>query len=228
MPPIEGLTDIDYLTNENVWDLDELPASLAGLGGGAVGCELAQALARLGSAVTVIEGLDRILPREDPDASAVITEALRADGVAVRTGEVVMRVAALDRKRAARLHMAAGSTVDAERLLVAVGRAEAIDGLGLDAAGVETARGFITTDTTLATTGKGVWAVGDVTGRCSSPTPPMRWAGSPPPTRWADSAGNASAATPCRGSRSPIPKSPRSASPKPTPPTDADGSRICR
>jgi pyruvate/2-oxoglutarate dehydrogenase complex dihydrolipoamide dehydrogenase (E3) component len=164
-PPIDGLTGIDYLSSETVWDLDELPSSLAVLGGGSVGCELAQAFSRLGSTVTVIEGLDRILPREDPDASAVITEALRADGVVIRTAEVVERVAALDRKGAARLHLADGSIVEAERLLVAVGRTGAIDGLGLDAAGIKTARGFIATDDTLATTAKGVWAVGDVTGR---------------------------------------------------------------
>ena len=165
VPPIDGLGAIDYLTNETVWDLDALPTSLAVLGGGAIGCELAQAFARLGSSVTVIEGLDRILPREDPDASAVITEALRADGVAIRTGQLVERIEPLDPKVAARLHLADGSTVEAERLLVAVGRAGAIDGLGLDAAGVETDRGFITTDDMLATTAKGVWAVGDVTGR---------------------------------------------------------------
>ncbi len=142
-----------------------MPSSLAVLGGGSIGCELAQAFSRLGSTVTVIEGLDRILPREDPDASAVITEALCADGVTIRTAEVVERVAALDRKGAAQLHLADGSTVEAERLLVAVGRSGAIGGLGLDAVDIETARGFIATDGTLATTAKGVWAVGDVTGR---------------------------------------------------------------
>jgi pyruvate/2-oxoglutarate dehydrogenase complex dihydrolipoamide dehydrogenase (E3) component len=165
IPPIDGLAGIDYLTYETVWDLDVLPASLALLGGGAIGCELAQAFARLGSTVTVIEALDRILPREDPEASAVITEALRADGVAVRTGQPVQRIEPLDPKGAARLHLADGSTVEADRLLVAVGRSGAIDGLGLDAAGIATDRGFITTDDTLATTAKGVWAVGDVTGR---------------------------------------------------------------
>ncbi len=165
IPPIDGLGEIDYLTNETVWDLDALPTSLAVLGGGAVGCELAQAFARLGSTVTVIEGLDRILPREDPDASAVITDALRADGVAVCTGQSVRRVEALDRKGAVRVELADGSNLEADRLLVAVGRAGSIDGLGLDAAGIATARGFVTTDDTLATTAKGVWAVGDVTGR---------------------------------------------------------------
>jgi pyruvate/2-oxoglutarate dehydrogenase complex dihydrolipoamide dehydrogenase (E3) component len=165
VPPIDGLGEIDFLTSETVWDLDALPTSLAVLGGGAIGCELAQAFARLGSTVTVIEGLDRILPREDPDASAVITEALRADGVAVRTGHQVQRIEPLDPKGAARLLLEDGSTVEADRLLVAVGRAGVTDGLGLDAVGIATDRGFITTDDTMATTAKGVWAVGDVTGR---------------------------------------------------------------
>jgi pyruvate/2-oxoglutarate dehydrogenase complex dihydrolipoamide dehydrogenase (E3) component len=165
VPPIEGLDETDHLTNETVWDLDASPPSLAVLGGGAVGCELAQAFARLGSTVTVIEALDRILPHEDPEAAAVVTEALTADGVAVRTGRTVARVEPLARKGAVRLHLADGATVDADRLLVAVGRTGAIEGLGLDAAGVETARGFITTDDTLATTARGVWAAGDATGR---------------------------------------------------------------
>jgi pyruvate/2-oxoglutarate dehydrogenase complex dihydrolipoamide dehydrogenase (E3) component len=165
VPPIEGLDETDHLTNETVWDLDALPPSLAVLGGGAVGCELAQAFARLGSTVTVIEALDRILPPEDPEAAAVVTEALTTDGVAVRTGQAVARVEPLARKGAVRLHMADGATVDADRLLVAVGRTGTIEGLGLDAAGVETAGGFITTDDTLATTARGVWAAGDATGR---------------------------------------------------------------
>lgn len=165
LPPIDGLGDVDCLTSETVWGLDTLPASLAVLGGGAIGCELAQAFARLGSAVTIIEGLDRILPREDPDASAVIAEALQADGVVVRTGQSVRRAEPLDRKGAVRLELADGSTLESDHLLVAVGRAGAVDGLGLEVAGITTERGFVRTDDTLATTGEGVWAVGDVTGR---------------------------------------------------------------
>ncbi len=165
VPPIDGLDAVDYLTNETVWALDAVPASLAVLGGGAVGCELAQAFARLGTTVTLIEALDRILPREDPDASAVITDALRADGVTVHTGRLVVAIETLGPTRAARLHLAGGETVGADRLLVAVGRVGAIDGFGLDVAGVETVGGSITTDDTLATTAKGVWAVGDVTGK---------------------------------------------------------------
>ncbi|MGH9186951.1 MAG: dihydrolipoyl dehydrogenase family protein, partial [Acidimicrobiales bacterium] len=165
VPPIDGLADTDYLAGETIWDLDTLPSSLAVLGGGAIGCELAQAFARLGSNVTIVEGADRLLPHEEPEASAVISEALAADGATVHTGATVTRVGARDRKGAVQLHLDAGGTVDADRLVLAAGRTPAIDGLGLDAAGIAADRGAIRTDDTLATTARGVWAVGDVTGR---------------------------------------------------------------
>lgn len=165
VPPIPGLDELDYLTNENVFDLDAAPASLAVLGGGAVGCELAQAFGRLGVTVTILEGLERLLPREEPDASEVITAVFHREGIEVRTGSNVERVEPLERKGAARLHLRGGATVEADRVLVAVGRTGAIEGLGLDAAGVATDRGFIVTNDTLATTVKGVWAVGDVAGK---------------------------------------------------------------
>lgn len=164
-PPIPGLAELDYLTNENVFDLDAPPPSLAVLGGGAVGCELAQAFRRLGVAVTIVEGLARLLPREEPDASEVIAEVFGREDIDVRTGNNVERVEPLDRKGAARLHLAGGETIEADRVLVAVGRTGAIEGLGLDAAGVATDRGFIVTSDTLATSADGIWAVGDVAGK---------------------------------------------------------------
>ena len=85
VPPIEGLREIDDLTNETLFSLAALPRRLAVLGGGAMGCEMGQAFARLGSTVTVIEAERRLLPREEPEASAVITDALAADGVALAT-----------------------------------------------------------------------------------------------------------------------------------------------
>ena len=164
IPPIGGLADIDYLTNENVFELDEQPSSLAVLGGGAIGCELAQAFRRLGSAVTIVEGLDRLLPKEEPETSAVIADAFTAEGIEVRVGRSVVRIESLERKGAARLHLEGGETIVADRVLVAVGRRAATDGLGLDAAGVGTDRGFVKVDRHLATTADGIWAVGDVTG----------------------------------------------------------------
>ncbi len=139
---------------------------MAVLGGGAIGCELAQAFQRLGVRVILVEGLDRLLPREEPEASRVITTVLGREGVDVLTGSKVTRAEPLDRKGTARLHLDSGAAVETDRVLVAVGRRADTDHLGLDAAGVETERGFIVTDDFLATTtAKGIWAVGDVAGK---------------------------------------------------------------
>lgn len=165
LPPVDGLAGIDYLTNENVFELTERPASLAVLGGGAIGCELAQAFCRLGADVTIVEALDRLLPREEPEASAVVAEALAAEGVRLRIGRRLVRVEGLEAKGTARLHLDSGDSLTADRVLVAVGRRGATGGLGLDAAGIATDGGFIRTDDRLATTAPGIWAVGDVTGR---------------------------------------------------------------
>ena len=165
VPPIDGLDGVDYLTNENVFDLDARPASLAVLGGGAIGCELAQAFAHLGAKVTIVEALDRLLPREEPEASAAIANVFTAAGIEVRLGRKVTGAEALDAKGAVRLFLDDDSTVSADRLLVAVGRRAATEGLGLDAAGVATERGFVVTDDHLATSAAGIWAVGDVAGK---------------------------------------------------------------
>jgi pyruvate/2-oxoglutarate dehydrogenase complex dihydrolipoamide dehydrogenase (E3) component len=165
VPPVAGLETVAYLTNETVFDLDVRPGSLAVVGGGAAGCELAQAFARLGAAVTIIERLDRLLPQEEPEASAVIVDVLAAAGIDARTGRTVARVEGLPATGSARLHLDDGSTVDADRLLLAVGRRAETEALRLDAIGVTTERGFIVTDDRLATTAPGVWAVGDVTGK---------------------------------------------------------------
>jgi pyruvate/2-oxoglutarate dehydrogenase complex dihydrolipoamide dehydrogenase (E3) component len=161
VPPVPGLEAADFLTNETVFDLTELPASLAVIGGGPVGCELAQAFARLGSRVTLVEAADRLLPREEPPASATLTRVLARDGVDVRTGVGVERVMS-----GGRLRLAGGAEVVAARLLVAVGRTPVTDGLELDAAAVGTdERGHVITDDRLRTTARTVYAAGDVTGR---------------------------------------------------------------
>jgi pyruvate/2-oxoglutarate dehydrogenase complex dihydrolipoamide dehydrogenase (E3) component len=164
VPPVDGLDGVDYLTNENVFELADLPASLAVLGGGAVGCELAQAFRRLGAQVMVIEALDRLLAREEPEASAAVAEAFAAEGIQLRTGTQLRRVEALEAKGAVRLHLENGDTVSADRLLVAAGRRGATAGLGLEAAGVATEGGFVRVDHRLGTTAPGIWAAGDVTG----------------------------------------------------------------
>ncbi len=164
IPPIEGLEAVDSLTNETVFALRSRPASLVVLGGGAVGCELAQAFAAFGTRVTVVEGLDRLLPREEPEASAAITAAFADAALEVRVGQTVAKAEAVG--PGVRLHLDSGDRVEAERILVAVGRHPCTEGLGVERAGVELdARGFVRTDEHLATTARGIWAVGDVTGR---------------------------------------------------------------
>jgi len=165
VPRIAGMADLEYLTNESVFDMDTQPASLAVVGGGAIGCELAQAFGRLGVSVTVIEAAERLLPGEEPQVSSTLAEVFHREGLVLRLGRQLARVEPLQRKGAARLHLDDGNTVEADRVLLAVGRSAATDGLGLDHAAVETDSGFIVTDDTLATTAPRVWAVGDVAGK---------------------------------------------------------------
>ena len=164
VPSAEGLDDVDCLTTENVFDLEVAPASLAILGGGPVGCELAQAFARLGSKVTIIEAQARLLPREEPEASAAVSEVFAAHGVEVRAGRTVTNATARV-NGAVRVHLDDHSSVQADRLLIAVGRSARTDGLGLERAGVATEQGFVVTDDFLATSAPGIWAAGDVAGK---------------------------------------------------------------
>lgn len=163
-PPLPGLEEVPFLTNETIFSLDELPPRLAILGGGPVGCELAQAFARLGSQVTLIEAAARLLPAADPEASQVLAAVLQADGIIVRTGVAAARIDA--RGKGVAVVLATGEPVDADRLLVATGRRPATGRLGLDAAGIRRDdRAYIRTSRHLATTAAGVYAAGDVTGR---------------------------------------------------------------
>jgi pyruvate/2-oxoglutarate dehydrogenase complex dihydrolipoamide dehydrogenase (E3) component len=157
VPPVPGLDGA--LTSDTVWDLTELPRRLVVLGGGTIGCELGQAFARLGSTVTIVEMAQRLLPNEDAGAAAVVTDALRADGVTVRTGS---RVEAAD---GGSVVLAGGERVEGDALLVALGRRPDTRGLDPAAAGVElTERGHVVVDAALRTTNPRVVAAGDVTG----------------------------------------------------------------
>jgi pyruvate/2-oxoglutarate dehydrogenase complex dihydrolipoamide dehydrogenase (E3) component len=163
VPPIPGLDSIDVLTNESVFRLDRQPASMVILGGGPVGCEMAEAFARLGTTVTVIEQIDRLLPRDEPEAAAVVRRSLEARRVTVRSSTTVTRAEPI--AGGARLHLSDGVTVDAERIFVAAGRRAVTAGLGLAEAGVAVdERGSIVVHDTMATSLHGVWAIGDVTG----------------------------------------------------------------
>lgn len=162
VPAIPGLDGTPSLTTDTVFDLTEAPESLIVLGGGAIGCELAQAFARLGVRVSILEAEDRLLPQYDPEAAALLRDVLTAEGITVHTGSQVESV----RGDSGTVTLRAGSTgVTAQRLLVAVGRTPSTEGLGLAAAGIDTDdRGFIVVDKHLATTAPGSYAAGDVTG----------------------------------------------------------------
>jgi len=165
LPPIPGLAETPYLDNRSVFALRDRPRHLVVLGGGAIGCELAQAFARLGSAVTIVEAGPRLLAHEEPEASQVLRRVLERDGVTVRTGTAVTRIVPPAGGEHS-VHLDGGATVAASHLLVAAGRAPVTDGLGLDAAGVAVdARGQIVTDAYLRTTARGVYAVGDCAAR---------------------------------------------------------------
>jgi pyruvate/2-oxoglutarate dehydrogenase complex dihydrolipoamide dehydrogenase (E3) component len=157
VPPIPGLSDVDYLTSESVWGLDRIPGRLVVVGGGPIGAELAQALSRLGARVTIVEP-ERLLANEEPEASALLAQAFSEEGIALRLGRSVVRVAS----GVAELDDGEGLPYDA--LLVAVGRVPAVEGLGLGAAGVETRDDRLVLDDELRTTAPHIWAAGDVTG----------------------------------------------------------------
>ncbi|MEK0083601.1 dihydrolipoyl dehydrogenase family protein [Benzoatithermus flavus] len=161
IPPIPGLAEIPHLTNENVFDLAAPPRHLLVLGGGPIGCELAQAFRRLGSEVTVID-LGPILPKDDPELTAVVRERLLAEGV--RLHERV-RVVGAEPGPALVVESAAGRRrLDGSHLLVAVGRTPVIEDLGLEAAGIAFDRKGIKVDSRLRTTNARVFAIGDVAG----------------------------------------------------------------
>lgn len=164
VPPIPGLEDIEPLTTETLWTLDEAPASLVVIGGGAVGCELAQALAGLGVAVTVLEMAPRLLTKEEPAASAIAQRALEAAGVTVVTGGEVAKLEAT--ATGSTVHLSDGRSYDAERVLLAVGRRPNTDRGGLVEAGVDLdPRRYVSNDDDLSTSVRGVYVAGDLAGR---------------------------------------------------------------
>ncbi|MEV8631289.1 NAD(P)/FAD-dependent oxidoreductase [Streptosporangium sp. NPDC051023] len=160
-PPVPGLADTPYWTNRDVVRLTELPASLAVLGGGAIGCELAQALASFGIEVTVIEVADRLLAVEEPEASAAVAEAFAAEGIRVRTAARAERVE--HDGDGFRIYLADG-VVTAERLLVAAGRRNNLADLGLEHVGLDPQARVLDPDERMRVA-DGVWAIGDITGK---------------------------------------------------------------
>ncbi|MFO7663430.1 MAG: NAD(P)/FAD-dependent oxidoreductase [Chloroflexota bacterium] len=162
IPPIPGLAEVEYWTTHDIIQLESLPRSLIVLGGGAVGCELGQVLARFGVPVTIVEAADRLIPAEEPEASAVLAAAFADEGIVVRTGSAVEKVAARD--GALVVSLADGAAVTAERLLVATGRRVDLSGLGLETVGLSSTDRAIPADERLRAA-DGLWAMGDVTGK---------------------------------------------------------------
>ncbi len=162
IPPITGLSEVDYWTNRQVVEATELPASIVILGGGAIGCEIGQVLARFGVAVTIVEAAPRLLPLEEPETGEILADVLAADGVAVRTGAAATRVDA--RNDCVVIQLADGTEVTAERVLVATGRRVDPAAVGLAAVGVADDARAVPIDDRCRVT-DGVWAVGDVTGK---------------------------------------------------------------
>jgi pyruvate/2-oxoglutarate dehydrogenase complex dihydrolipoamide dehydrogenase (E3) component len=158
VPPVEGIDGVEYWTNQDATRTHQVPESLAVLGGGPVGAELAQFFSRMGSKVTIVEHGARLLGRVHEEAGALIGDVFRAEGIDVRTGTDVVKV-----EPGVRLTLSDGATVEAERLLVATGRRVNTEDLGLEQLGVKIATRGIEVDERLRAA-ENVWAIGDVTG----------------------------------------------------------------
>ena len=166
LPPIPGLAEVGCLTSDTVWGLTELPRRLVVLGGGPIGCELAQSFARLGSTVTQVEMAPRVMLREDPEVAALVAESLQADGVRLLTGHQALRCERDgDTKRLIVKHGDTEHTIEFDALLCAVGRSPRVEGFGLEELGIPiTARKTVETDAYLQTLYPNIYAVGDVAG----------------------------------------------------------------
>ncbi|MEX0655131.1 MAG: mercuric reductase [Phycisphaeraceae bacterium] len=162
--PIEGLADVGYLTNETVFSLTTLPKRLAVIGAGPIGCELAQAFARLGSQVTLIEAEKQILTREDPDAARRVEQSLLADGITIICGGKAVQVRREGDDKVLTLKCdGKDHDVHGDEILLGIGRAPNVEGMGLEAAGVafDVKKGVEVNDY-LQTSNKNIYAAGDV------------------------------------------------------------------
>lgn len=165
VPPIEGLPQVNYLTNESIFDLMHLPASLLVAGGGPLGVELAQAFARLGSRVTLLQSPTRLLPKEEPEISEAVAGALAREGVEVITGAYLTKVRQEANSKIAEARRGDETLCfETEELLLAVGREPNVAGLNLAAAGVNFSQTGIETDKYLQTSVPNIYAAGDVLG----------------------------------------------------------------
>ncbi len=161
IPAIPGLTEVGFLTNEQVFDLPAAPPRLAVIGAGPIGCELGQALARLGSQVTLVASRKQILPKEDPEAAAVVATQMQQEGIQILWQS---RVTAVRRQGDAKGIQVGQDWIEVDEIVVATGRTPNVEGLGLEAAQVAYTRGGITVNRRLQTTNPRIFACGDVIG----------------------------------------------------------------
>lgn len=162
VPPIPGLQEVDYLTNNNLFQLESIPKSLTVLGGGAIGCEMAQAFRRLGSEVTIVHMDPHLVPIGDPVAAELLEKHFADEGISVLNGRRIEKVVQEDEGIA--LYTAEGDRVVSEKILVAAGRRVDLSSLDLDKAGVAHEKRGITVDKYLRTNRKHIFAVGDCNG----------------------------------------------------------------
>lgn len=161
IPPLPGLETVNYLTNETIFDLRKKPDHLLIIGGGPIGAEMAQAHARLGCRVTVVE-MTTLLSKDDPEMVAIVRQQLLAEGIELREKTGVERVEKHGEKII--LHLDDGKMLEGSHLLVATGRRANIENLNLEAAGVETQKAYIKADAGQRTANKKIFAIGDCTG----------------------------------------------------------------
>jgi pyruvate/2-oxoglutarate dehydrogenase complex dihydrolipoamide dehydrogenase (E3) component len=160
-PPIDGLADTPYWTNRDAVQLTELPSSLVVIGGGAIGCELAQVMALFGVQVTLVEVADRLVALEEPEASAALEQAFAETGIQVLTGASIASVSYADGRFTLEVD---GQQIGAEKLLVAAGRRNNLHGLGLEHVGLDPEARVLDPDDHMRVA-DGVWAIGDIVGK---------------------------------------------------------------
>ncbi|UCD66792.1 MAG: FAD-dependent oxidoreductase, partial [Deltaproteobacteria bacterium] len=166
-PPFKGLDSVPYLTNKDIFSMDTLPESMIILGGGPIAIEMAQAFNRLGSRVTVIQRSNQILSKEDKDMADTVMEKLTQEGVSFALGSSIDTIAAKNGSKGVTFKDNNGktTTLTAEALLVAMGRAPNVGGMGLDSIGLAFTNKGIEVDSRLRTNHKHIYAAGDITGK---------------------------------------------------------------
>ncbi|MFC4859322.1 dihydrolipoyl dehydrogenase family protein [Actinophytocola glycyrrhizae] len=161
VPAVDGLAETPYWTNRDAVAVEEVPGSLIVLGGGPVGCELAQVFARFGAKVTIVQHADRLVPADEPEAGELLAKAFAEEGITVRTGLSAARVSFESGQFQVKLDN--GETVNADRMLVAAGRKTDMKALGVAAAGLDDSARGVTVDERMRAA-EGLWAIGDITG----------------------------------------------------------------